>query len=180
LLIPLGRSEDAALQAQLSKGEELLTPSCTPHVSSDHKIGDEAKHISVTVSVTCLGIAYAAREVDAHATQLITSDATSKFGIHYARIGDIQVIILQGRGFSPRQGIVRVVVLIAGTWVYQITASQQGQLRKLIVGKTKQQAIATLLTFPGIAGAQITVNGGNQTLPHDLKAIRILLQYRAI
>jgi len=180
LLIPLSQSEDAALRAQLSQGEELLTPSCTPHVSSDHKSGDEAKHISVTVSVACSGIAYAAHEVDAHATQLITADATSKLGIHYARIGDIQVIIIQGRVFSPRQGIVHVVVLIAGTWVYQITASQQGQLIKLIVGKTKQQAIATLLTFPGIAGAQITMNGGNRTLPEDPGNIHIILVYRGI
>jgi hypothetical protein len=42
----------------------------------------------------------------------------------------------------------------------------------------KQQAIATLLTFPGIAGAQITVKGGNQTLPQDPERITIVVVYR--
>jgi hypothetical protein len=47
----------------------------------------------------------------------------------------------------------------------------------LIAGKTNQQAKMLLLQSPGIAGAQIIVKGGNQTLPQDAKAIRILVLY---
>src|SRR5262249_22726222 len=50
LLIPLGQSEDAALRSRLNHGEDLLTQACNPTVSSNHKPGDEAKQITVTVS----------------------------------------------------------------------------------------------------------------------------------
>jgi hypothetical protein len=43
-----------------------------------------------------------------------------------------------------------------------------------------QQAISWLLTQPGIQGVQIIVKGGNQTLPQDPKAIRIIVLYRAM
>ncbi len=180
LLVSLSQSEDAALQVQLHTGEELITPSCTPHVSSDHQPGDEAINVSVTVSVTCSGIAYTAHEVDADATQSITSDATRTLGANYAFLGDMQVTIVQGKVINSRQGVVSVLVRVAGTWVYQITASQQEQMIKLIAGKTKQQAIAMLLTFPGIAGAQITMKGGSQTLPVDPRNMHIILVYRGI
>src|SRR6266566_7839603 len=73
LLVPLSLSEDAALQAQLHPGEALITPSCTPHVASDHRPGDEAQHVSVTVAMICTGIAYDANTLYQDAAQLLTS-----------------------------------------------------------------------------------------------------------
>ena len=175
LLLALSQSEDAALQAQLHSNEQLITPSCTPHVVSDHKPVEEAKQVAVTVSVTCSGIGYDAHEVYTNATQAIT-----KLGADYRLMGDIQVTIIRATITPKRQGLVILTVQVTGTWVYQITPDMQQHLTKLIAGKTKQQAIATLLTFPGIAGVQISVKGGNQTLPQDPKDILIIVQYRAI
>jgi hypothetical protein len=180
LLVPLSQSENAALQAQLNQGEDVITPSCTPHVASDHQPGDEAKHVSVTVSVTCAGIAYAAHEVDANATQMLTRDAITTLGATYALLGAIQVTIVHGKVLSPRQGVVSVLVQIAGTWVYHITPGRQQQLLHLIAGKPRQQAIAVLLLQPGIQGVQITVKGGNQMLPQNPGEITIRIQYRAV
>ncbi len=78
-----------------------------------------------------------------------------------------------------RQGLVMLTVQVTGTWVYQITPDIQQHLTKLIAGKTKQQAIATLATFPGIAGVQISVKGGSQTLPEDPRNIHITVVYRS-
>ena len=179
LLVMLRQSEDAALQAQLRSDEELIAPSCKSSVSSDHKPGDEAKQLTVTVSVTCLGIAYAAHRVEATATQLLTADAVSKLGTNYVPLGDIQVLVVHGEVLSQRQGGVSVDVQIAGIWAYQITPNIHHRLLRLIAGMSKQQAIATLLAFPGIAGVQITLRGGNQMLPQDPRGIRIIVQYRA-
>ncbi len=178
LLVTLSRSEDAALQAQLYSGEELITSSCDPHVSTDHKIGDEAKQVSVTVSVTCSGIAYVAQNVYANATQLIPAQANKTLGADYRLMGDIQVTIVQVKVINPRQGLVSLVVQVTGTWVYQMNPNMQEHLLHLISGKSKQQAIATLLSFPGIAGVQITLKGGNQTLPEDPRSITIVVVYR--
>src|SRR6266567_4304633 len=94
LLITLSQSEDAALQAQLHRDEDLITPSCNPSVSSDHKPGDEAKHVSVTVSVTCSGISYDTHNVYANATQLISQELIQRFGTGLSSLGNIQVSVL--------------------------------------------------------------------------------------
>jgi hypothetical protein len=180
LHIPLRQSEDAALRAQLHHSEDLIPPSCTPHVSSNHQPGDEAKQVTVTVAETCSGIAYDVRTLYAIATQLLTSDTTRNLGASYRPIGDIQVTIVHATITTSRQGQTQMLVHITGTWVYQITPAVQQQLRHLIAGKPRQQARATLIHIPGIAGAQITMEGGNQTLPEDPGAIRILVQYRAV
>ncbi len=179
LLVTLSQSENAALQAQLQPNEQLIIPSCTPHVVSDHKPGDEAKQVAVTVSVTCSGIGYDAHQVYAHATQLLPSQANKTPGGDYRLMGDIQVTIVQGKVISPRQGIVSVLVQVTGTWVYQITSAIQQHLIHLIAGKSKQQALQTLLQFPGIRGAQITVKEENQTLPDDPRNIHITVVYRS-
>ncbi|SRR6266851_195296 len=173
----LTKSEQAALTTQLNPGEALLTPPCKPVVSSTHKPGIEATQLTVTVSETCSGIAYISHDVYASATQMITEEAARRLGTGYSPIGDIQTTIVEATDTTNRQGKAQVIVQVTGTWAYQITPRIQEQLAVLLAEKTKQQALALLLQSPGIAGAQITLRGGNQTLPQDLKAIRILVQY---
>ncbi len=151
---------------------------CTPTVLSNKKIGDEAKQVIVTVSVTCGGITYVAHKVYALATQLLTSQAEKTLGATYALIGNMQVGIVQAKVIHPRQGIISVLVQVTGTWIYQITPAMQNHLLHLIARMNKQQALATLLKFPGIAGANITMKGGNQTLPEDPNNIHMIVMYR--
>jgi hypothetical protein len=179
LLLVLSRSENAALQAQLHPGEALAVSACTPVVSSDRKPGDAAKHVTVTVSETCGGISYAAREVYADAVQLLTAQAATTLGAGYSLLGDIQITIVQATATDHRQGSVEMVVQVTGTWVYQITPDMQQHLLRLIAGKTIQQAGAMLVQFPGIAGAQISMQGGNRTLPQDPRGIHIIIVYRS-
>src|SRR6266699_3548596 len=84
LLLTLSQSENAALQAQLHPGEALAVSACTPHVASNHKPGDEANHVTVTVSETCGGLAYASHEVYLDALQSLTAQATTTLGAEYA------------------------------------------------------------------------------------------------
>src|SRR6266568_2357041 len=165
LLITLSQVEAAAQKAQLHQGEDLITPSCTPSISSDHKPGDEAKQVVVTVSITCSGIAYDAHEVYQDATQILTTEAANRFGTGYSLTGDIQITIVHAT--ISNQTRAHIMVQVTGTWIYQITPTTKRLLLHLIAGKSKQQAEALLLQFPGIAGAQILVKGENQTLPED-------------
>jgi hypothetical protein len=176
----LSQSDQAALHAQLNPGEALITPACQPSTTADHHPGDQATEVTVTVSLTCSGIAYAAHEVDAEAVQSITSHATTTLGTTYVLSGDIHITIIHAAITQPTQGIATLAVKCEAIYVYQLSPGERKQLLRLIVGKPKQQAIRTLLQFPGIAGVQITVKGGNQTLPEDPTAIRILVQYRAM
>jgi hypothetical protein len=176
----LSQSEQAALHAQLHPGEALITPPCQPSTTADHHPGDEATEATVTVSLTCLGIAYAAPEVDALATQSITSHATITLGTNYVLLGDIHITIIHATITHPTQGIATIEVKLDAIYAFQLSAGETRQLLHLIAGKPKQQALATLLQFPGIAGAQIMVKGGNQTLPQDPSAITIRIRYIAV
>ncbi len=175
LLLTLSESEVAALQAQLHPGEALITPSCNPSVSSNHHPGDEAKQITITVSETCTGFAYVAQQVYTDAMQLLTAQATTTLGAEYALLGDIQITIVYATAINRSQGRAGMVVQVTGTWAYQITPGVQHHLLNLIAGKTMQQAGAMLVQFPGIAGAQISVKGGNRTLPQDPGSIHIIV-----
>jgi hypothetical protein len=172
----LSQSEHAALLAQLHSGEALIASPCTPSASSDHRSGDEAKQVSVTVSETCSGIAYAAQTLQQNAAQLITMQVTT-LGANYSLIGAIQVNVIHVTVFNAHQGLVRVVVQVAGTWAYQITLSTQQHFLHLIAGKPKTTAIHNLLSVPGIRRVQITTKGGNQTLPEDPRRITIVVLY---
>jgi len=178
LLVLLSQSENAALQAQLQPNEQLIIPSCTPRVSSDHTPGDEAKHVSVTVSETCTGIGYDAHQVYANATQLITSQTGSTLGANYALVGDIQVTIVHATITNSHQGLAHIIVQVRGTWVYQITPPIEQHLVQLIAGKTKQQAITILLHFPGIQAASIQLARGNTSLPSDPNHIHLIVMYQ--
>ncbi len=178
LLVTLSQSENAALQAQLHPGEALITPSCTPYVASDHRPGDETQYVSVTVSVTCTGIAYAAHEVYADATQLLTAQAITTLGTTYSLIGDIHVTIVHATITDHTKGIATLALKMDATYLYQIRSTEKERLRTLLAGKPKQQAITTLLQFPGIQAASIRLAGGNATLPTDPHHIQIIVLYR--
>jgi len=130
--------------------------------------------LSQSISVSATG----KRHQDA--TQLLTSQAETTLGATYRPFGDVQVSIIQARMIHPRQGVAGLVVQATGTWVYQITLPMQNHLLLLVAGMKTQQARATLLTFPGIAGVQITVKGGDQRLPQDPKAIRLIVLHRSM
>ena len=178
LLLTLSQSAHAALQAQLHPGEALIPTSCTPHVSTDHKAGEEAREVRVTVSLTCTGIAYDAHSVYAEALQLLPSQATTALGANYSPIGGIQVAIIHATETSQARGIVTLTVNIEATFVYQIGPGEKRQLVKLIAGKTKQQAQALLSKAPGIEGAVITTSGNVATLPDNPGKITIVIAER--
>ena len=173
LLVPLRRSEDAALRAQLLTGEELITPSCTPHIASSHRPGDEAKQVSINVSVTCGGIAFASRQAYTSAMQTITRDLNTGYMLN----GDMHVSVLNAKISDPA-GNATLTVMIEVTAVYHITPVEKKQLIQLNAGKTLQRARAILLQLPGIAGATINSTGNAGTLPLDPSKISVVVVYR--
>ncbi len=171
------KSENAALQAQLHPGEQLLSPSCNHHVQSNHHPGDEAREVTVTVSETCGGISYDAHNVDTNATQLITSEAVQRFGTGYSLIGDIHVSMLHATITDHTKGIATLALKIDATYLYQIREGVKEKLSTLLAGKPTQQAINTLLQFPGIQAASIQLAAGNTALPADPTHIHIIVRY---
>ena len=172
------KSEQAALHAQVSAGEALIPPSCRPSTAADHRPGEEAKQVTVTVSETCTSIAYAAHDVDQDATNLITSQATTKLGANYSLIGDIQVHIIRATVTNQARGIATLAATLDATYICRLSPGEKRYLVKLIAGKTPQQAHALLSQAQGIAAAVITFNGNTATLPDDPGKITIVIAER--
>jgi len=169
----LGKSERAALEAQLNIGEGLVTPPCSKKVQSDHKIGVEAAEVTVSVSQTCSGIAYLANVLHQNATQLLQQEAIQRLGTGYNLIGDLQVHVLTASITDHTKGIATIAIQVDATYVYQLSQAQKQHITHLIAGKTKQQALTTLLQLPGLQGALFTIKGNAATLPDDPGRITI-------
>jgi hypothetical protein len=180
LITSLSQSELAALQAQLHSGEGLITPTCNPHVTTNHQPGDEAKEVTISAPKTCSGIAYDSSSLREKAMQHLTQAATTKLGHSYAIIGDIQISIVKARITDYSKGVVSISTIADGVWVYRISPGEKQQLAKLMAGKSKRAAIRMLLSIPGIQGVQITTSGGdNANLPDDPRNIHIVMFYRS-
>jgi hypothetical protein len=175
----LAKSELAALAAQITTGESLTPPLCFENVTSDHRIGDEAKQVRVTVSETCRGFAYASHDVYQDAAQLLPSQASSTLGANYSIIGAIHVSIIRATISDKARGIATLAMQADAISVYQITPTIQRHLLHLTAGKTNQQAVSLLLSQPGIQGVQVALGGWNRILPQDPGSITIVVMYRS-
>jgi len=170
------KSEQGALNAQITPGEALITPPCKQAAIADHRIGDEAKEVTITVSDTCTSIAYNAHDVHQLATQMITNKALQRFGTGYSILGDITASVICATMTDQAGGIATLTVKLDATYIYRITEGQRAKLSTLIAGKTKAQALHVLLQIPGIQGASIRFTGGD-TLPLDPNHITISIVY---
>ena len=162
------QSERAALTAQLTANEALLTPVCTPHTLTNHAQGDEAQTVSVTVSETCSALAYNAQQLQSAGVRILTLQRAASLQ-HFQRIGDVHLAIISQVVNGQRAAL---TVHLSGTWVYQIN---EVQLKTLLAGKPRLDALHILASTPGVQSASIDGVSDNQTLPTDAAHIHLLL-----
>ena len=167
----LSESMQGALTGQLQSGEALVTPPCTPKITSDHQIGQEATQVHVTVSETCYGIAYNTQELQTKATQLLTAQAVKKLGMGYSILGDVQVTTTTAAVTASHPII---AFSCSGVWVYALSTQAQAHIKDLIKGKTTHDAMHLLQTLPGIERVS-TQWDVNTKLPKDTQYIHLVI-----
>src|SRR6266699_324092 len=172
----LTKSEQGAFNAQLTEGEALLTPTCKPTTTANHRIGEEAKEVTITVSESCSGIAYNAHDLHLLATQMITHQPTQT---GYTLLGNVTASVIHATITDQACGIATLTVKLDATYIHQITPGEKQQLVNMIAGKSKSSALHTLVSQPGIQAASIRFTGGD-TLPHDPSHITISTQYNTV
>jgi len=160
-------SERAALSTQLTEGEELVNPHCSPTVTSSHRPGDEAAAVQVTVSASCTALAYNQQALQKAATQQLT---TIEKGYHLA--GAIHVTILNAQIADPQRGAAMLTVSIRGVWVYTIN---QSQVTALVRGKPRLDALRLVSVLPGVQSVSITGVNDNNQLPDDVTHIHLTI-----
>lgn len=141
----------AALNKEAQPGEQLVTPLCTPHMTSDQQAGTQAVSVTVAVTQTCRSVAYRMDSLNALATAILVhaSDLT-----HFEQVGTTQVIV---NGSTYQRQTALLQVLLAGVWVYHLSQPELGQLVRQIAGQSIEQATATLTKRAGIAQVHLHV-----------------------
>jgi hypothetical protein len=167
----LDQSEQAAVQTQVRANETLITPlPCQETITPDHRPGEEAVQIHVTVSETCTGIVYNTQAYQDSISQMLNQQATKQLGVGYSLIGQPQNTIVHVNT-QDRQHIT-LQVSIAGIYDYQLSQDQLQQIKTLVAGKSKAQATAAVLRVPGVQSVEINSNQGN--LPSDSAHIQVV------
>ena len=171
----LAQSINGALQGQVKQGEQLQTLPCSPTVTSDHQVGEEATQVKVTTSATCSGIAYNGQELTSKVTQLLTTQAATKLGSAYSLLGNVQVTVTG----ATRAKQVMLSFSSVSTWVYGISSQQQHHIGVIIAGKNTQQALRLLNRLPGIENASLQFSGFGDAsrIPKTLSTIHLMIFY---
>jgi hypothetical protein len=159
-----------ALQKQMKTGEVMIAPICTPTVRSDRQPGDRATKVTVSVSETCKAAAYKTNELQTDATTLLTSQALKTLGASYSLTSHVQVTIKQATITGAH---INLVFSSQGIYSYRLSTKAQERIKKLIAGKTTQEALQIVVSLPGIQSAAIHFDD-NTKLPKDLKNIHIV------
>ncbi len=167
----LAQSMQGALTGQVQSGEALVTPPCTPKITTDHQIGQEATQVHVTVSETCSGVAYNTQELENKATQLLTTQAIKKLGTGYSVLGDVQVT---ANAATVTTSHPIIAFSCNGVWVYALSNQAQEHIKDLIKGKTTQVALQLLSSMPGIERVSISWDV-NTKLPKDTRSIHLVI-----
>jgi Baseplate J-like protein len=167
----LAHSMRGALEGELKTNEELLVLPCLPAVESNHQPGDEAAKVTITVSQTCDGIAYSGQELQTKATELLTHLAMTKLGAGYTLVGNVQVIVHRAIiiGMTPN-----LMFSSQGKWIYGLSGIAQEHLKRLIAGKTAQEAEHILSALPGIKNVAMQWDETTK-LPKDPQHIKFLV-----
>jgi VCBS repeat-containing protein len=169
-------SPQQIIQPLVHANERLVgTPTCNPSVTSDHKVGDKATTVTVSVSFTCTGEAYDYDGALAMASQLLTNQASSQLGSGYVAAGNIKTTLTSATLTNAKSGTVTLLVDAEGVWAYQFTSEQKQALARLIAGKTKSEALSLLALQTGVGQVVITLASGD-TLPVDASKITIMIQ----
>ncbi len=173
----LTQSLNGALQGQHKPDEQVFLLPCRPTVTSDHRIGQEATQVNVTVSQTCSAVAYSSQELETKATVFLIHQSAPKPGAGYSLFGTVHVSVKQASVSHTTTLLVFLSFSASGTWVYGLSQQAQEQIKHLIAGKTTQEAVQLLTSLPGVERAAIRFAGfGEETkLPKQSSSIHIAL-----
>ena len=160
-----------ALQGELKNGEALQTNPCTSTTTADHQTGQEATQVKVTQSETCSAVAYNAQLLETRVMQLLIIQAEKKLGTGYSELGNPQVSVTAA---STQNKKVVVSFNALGLWVYGLATKEQQYIKKIVAGKTKENAMQLLSALPGIERAAIQWSDDTK-LPKNVQYIHLVI-----
>jgi hypothetical protein len=172
----LTQAAQASLQGRIRPNEQLASPAqCHPALHTDHPIGSEATHVTITLTVTCQAEVYDAQAVQQLASTTLAEQARSTLGAGYNVQGTIKTSVTQVATTEAAHGTLSLLVSAQGTWSYQFSSAEISQLSKQIAGLPRQEALRLLKHNPHIQAVSITETWNVTTIPSDPTHIQVMV-----
>jgi hypothetical protein len=165
LITTLKPSAQAALQQKIQPNEQAVNGSlnCTSNVTANHRVGDQAKSVTVTGTATCTEEVYDQKGALALAANALKAEAAKNPGASYALVGNVVTSITSATVIN-KQGTVSLVILAQGIWVYQFTSTILNNIKNKIAKEPESTAQSDLNGTTGVKSATISISSGN-TMP---------------
>jgi hypothetical protein len=172
----LTQQAQASLQGEVRPNEQLASPAqCHPTVSTNHPIGSEATHLTITLSVTCQAEVYDEQAVQQLASAALSEQARTTLGTGYSAQGPIKTSVTQVATTEAAHGTLSLLVSVQGTWSYQFSSPEISQLSRQIAGLPRQEAVRLLKHNPYIQTVSITETWNVTTIPSDPAHIQVMV-----
>ncbi len=173
---PLTQEAQAHLQADVRPGEQLIAPAqCHPNVSSDHPVGSEAAHVTITLTLTCQGEVYDQQAVQQLTSTALSTQAHATLGTGYSVQGPITTSITQAATTEQAHGTLSLLVSAQGTWSYQFSSTEIARLSRRIAGLPRQEAVSLLKHDAHVQAVSITETWNANTVPTDPAHIQFMV-----
>jgi len=172
----LTQQVQASLQGEIRPNEQLASPAqCHPALHTDHPIGSEATHVTITLFVTCQAEVYDAQVVQQLASAALSEQARTTLGTGYSVQGTIKTTVTQVATTEAAHGTLSLLVSAQGTWSYQFSSAEITQLSRQIAGLPRQEAIHLLKRDTHIQAVGITETWNATTIPTDPAHIQMMV-----
>jgi VCBS repeat-containing protein len=165
-----------SLQEEVRPNEQLASPAqCHPALHSDHPIGSEATHVTITLTVTCQAEVYDQQAVQRLASTVLDEQAHTTLGAGYSVQGAIKTTVTQVATTEAAHGTLSLLVSVQGTWSYQFSSTEINQLSRRIAGLPRQQALRLLKQERHIQVVSITETWNATNIPTDPAHIQMMV-----
>jgi hypothetical protein len=154
------------LQKQVKPNQQVVpnTFKCNKSTfNANHKAGDHAPSVTVTVAVTCTEEVYDQQAALTMAANLLKAQASKDPGPAYALTGNIVTGVTKATVLDTK-GTVSLLVSAQGVWVYQFSNAVKQDFANHIANMSEQDAKTYLLGQPGVSDVKIVISSGT-TLP---------------
>jgi len=147
-------------------GEQVVSnqPKCAANNPiANHRVGDQAKSVTVTGTVTCTEEAYDQKGALDIATTALKAEAAKSPGAGYALAGNVATSITSATVVDAKN-TVSLGALAQGQWVYHFTDTALTGIKNKLAKEPESTAQSDLNKTPGVLSATISLSSGT-TMP---------------
>jgi hypothetical protein len=131
----------------------------------------------VTLDDTCHAVVYRTQVMQRLVRQIVEQEAMHRLGTGYSLTAEVQTEVREAQQDQKQGGgVISVEVKASGVCTYQFSGEQREHLKRLIAGKSKQEATRLLLEQREVSTVSLEVKGREtEMLPHEVGRIAVLV-----